>query len=291
MSSSLSEDHSSTISNSDSNTSSNITGLGTGTSGGGNITVRPAAFPDIARIARVAVDSLPDDPTFDYLWSHRHEYPEDNYFFWQQTLKGHLFNPRFTLLVATLTAPTEEKSAHYALSPAPPPPQAETIIAFGLWERNGRSRAARLRRRERNNCYNRLHRILTRLETWSLTHHYSRRDSNPLHLSAFSSVMSSVHSTYWTSRYPENFHLDLLCTLPAFRRRGAGTALTRWGIDEARREGAAVGVESSPMGLGLYEGLGFRLLEKMVVNVQGEDEELVVRVMMEAWGGDGIGLD
>jgi len=47
------------------------------------IEIRGADFPDIACIARVAVESLPDDPTFDFLWSNRLQYPEDNYFFWQ----------------------------------------------------------------------------------------------------------------------------------------------------------------------------------------------------------------
>jgi len=133
-----------------------------------SITIRPAIFPDLARIARVAVNSLPDDPTFDYLWSYRREYPEDNYFFWQQTLKGHLFNPRFTLLVATLnTSPsptlTSEKNTQYTVA------QVETIIAFGLWERNGQSRAARKRCRERNTCYNKLHRELPPSNSSSLT--------------------------------------------------------------------------------------------------------------------------
>jgi len=36
-----------------------------------HIEIREADFPDIACIARVAVASLPDDPTFDYLWSNR----------------------------------------------------------------------------------------------------------------------------------------------------------------------------------------------------------------------------
>jgi len=103
---------------------------------------------------------------------------------------------------------------------------------------------------------------------------------NPAHLSAFSAVMDAVHKEYWTDQYPENFHLDLLCTLPQYRRLGAGTALTRWGIDAAASEGAIVAVESSPMGLPLYEGLGFRIIRKRIVQVDDEEETLLVRIMV-----------
>jgi GNAT superfamily N-acetyltransferase len=92
--------------------------------------------------------------------------------------------------------------------------------------------------------------------------------------------MDSVEKDFWTDQYPENFHLNLLCTLPRYRRRGAGTALTRWGINAARDEGAIVAVESSPMGEPLYHSLGFKLMAKRTVKVDDEEEELLVRIMV-----------
>ena len=121
--------------------------------------------------------------------------------------------------------------------------------------------------------------MLTRVETWALNRQHQRRDVNPAHLSAFSAVMDAVHKEYWTDQYPENFHLDLLCTLPQYRRLGAGTALTRWGIDAAASEGAIVAVESSPMGLSPNRRLRFNLIGTRVVQVDGEEEELLVRIM------------
>jgi hypothetical protein len=47
----------------------------------------------------------------------------------------------------------------------------------------------------------------------------------------------------------ENFYLDILCTHSDWRRLGADTMLTEWGIKNPRKECAKVGVESSPMGL------------------------------------------
>ncbi|KAI1271202.1 hypothetical protein F5Y07DRAFT_26379 [Xylaria sp. FL0933] len=54
----------------------------------------------------------------------------------------------------------------------------------------------------------------------------------------------------------------VLCTCathPSYQRRGIGTKLTQWGLDEARRQGISdVTVEGSRMGRRLYERLGFR---------------------------------
>jgi len=92
--------------------------------------------------------------------------------------------------------------------------------------------------------------------------------------------MDSVKRDWWTDKYPENFHLNLLCTLPKYHWRGAGTKLTCWGIDTAIAEDAVVAVESSPMGLSLYKRLGFKLIDTRAVQVDGEKEELLVRIMV-----------
>ncbi|KAF8545249.1 hypothetical protein BDD12DRAFT_637208, partial [Trichophaea hybrida] len=229
---------------------------------------------DIARITQVCVKGLPDDPTFDYLWSHRREYPDDNYFFWLQKFKANIFDPRYTMLVAV----HRENSS---LSTSPSKTAAiETIIAFALWERNGSSGAAKKRFRGRDTWSNMLNRWLTCVENWSISKNYIRRDANPKHLAEFQKVMDAVHKQYWETLCPENFHLDLLCTHPDWRRRGAGTMLTEWGINHARQECVDVGVESSPMGLSLYERLGFLLIDTKEVQVEDEDEKLLVRVMV-----------
>jgi hypothetical protein len=111
------------------------------------IKTRLAILPDLARIATICIEGLPDDPTFDYLWRYRHRYPADNHFFWMQKLKEHLFDPRCTMVVAVLypSAATEKPMAE------------ETIISFAVWERNGNTRAARKRLRERNTWKNKLY--------------------------------------------------------------------------------------------------------------------------------------
>jgi len=53
---------------------------------------------------------------------------------------------------------------------------------------------------------------------------------------------------------------------------GGGIMLIEWGIDNVKQEGVDVGVESSPMGLTLYESLGFLLTDRKKVQVDGKDK-------------------
>ncbi|KAA8899948.1 hypothetical protein FN846DRAFT_920917 [Sphaerosporella brunnea] len=243
------------------------------------IKLRLADLRDLARITTICIESLPDDPTFDYLWRYRHRFPADNQFFWLQTLKAHLFDPRYTMLVAVLYSPSsspEKIAGEENLE--------ETIISFALWERNGNTRAAKRRVRKRNSLNNRLHNGLTHAENWLISRRYTRRDADFARLEAFGNVMEDIHRQYWEKKYANNFRLDLLCTIREHRRKGAGTMLTQWGMDQAKREDANVGVESSPMGLPLYEHLGFKMEEIRHVIVKGDDEQLLVRVMALAAG-------
>lgn len=99
-------------------------------------------------------------------------------------------------------------------------------------------------------------------------------------MAAFRGVMDKVHAKYWEKKYAQNYHLELLATHPDYRRRGAGTLLSQWGIDQGLAAGIDIGVEASPMGFPLYSQLGFILLETLMVEVEGDDAKLTVRVMV-----------
>ena len=111
------------------------------------IAVRRASPIDLTRITEVCLQGLPDDPTFDYLWRYRLQYPDDNRFFWQQRLKTSLFDAKKVMLVAVLkesvnVAPSrdsEEKKlplGSHQDGAAAAPETKETIVAFAVWERN-----------------------------------------------------------------------------------------------------------------------------------------------------------
>ena len=95
-----------------------------------------------------------------------------------------------------------------------------------------------------------------------------------------------MHRSYWEKRYSRNYHLELLVTHPAYRRRGAGTKLISWGVEGASKFEAHVGVESSEMGFPLYLSLGFELREERFVQVENDAETLGVKVMLLSYAGE-----
>jgi GNAT superfamily N-acetyltransferase len=62
--------------------------------------------------------------------------------------------------------------------------------------------------------------------------------------------------------------LDQVKTLPEHHRKGAGTALLRWGVELADREGLPIRLEATPYGLGLYEKFGFETKEKVELDLR-----------------------
>lgn len=74
--------------------------------------------------------------------------------------------------------------------------------------------------------------------------------------------------------------LRILLCHPAYRRRGAGTALVKRGTAVARFQGVNTALFSSPMGLYLYRKLGFQEIGRFVVEVEADDEKLDIPAMV-----------
>lgn len=77
--------------------------------------------------------------------------------------------------------------------------------------------------------------------------------------------------------------LKILLCHPLYQRRGAGSALTKWGIDQAARHGLDTTVFASPMGLELYKKLGFREIGRFRVQVDEDVEFLEIPALVLHW--------
>ena len=55
----------------------------------------------------------------------------------------------------------------------------------------------------------------------------------------------------------ECWHLDTLAVDPTYQRRGIGTKLMAWGLEQSREENLPITLYASPAGLRLYKKLGF----------------------------------
>lgn len=104
-------------------------------------------------------------------------------------------------------------------------------------------------------------------------------------MSAFFFPPSCFHlpSTYSPLLSSSKKDLSILACKPARHRSGAGSALLRWGVDKADREGKVAFLEASPAGYPLYRRFGWADVGVQDLDLasfgakQGEGED---------WGGE-----
>ena len=66
--------------------------------------------------------------------------------------------------------------------------------------------------------------------------------------------------------------MRLLVVVPSYQRKGIGTRLLRWGLEQADQLGLKVWIDASPSGLGLYQKLGW-------------EEVSILKIELKEWGG------
>lgn len=89
-------------------------------------------------------------------------------------------------------------------------------------------------------------------------------------------TLDKAFKKYFSKYGGQQYHLWLLATHPDFRNRGAGTMLTKWGMNKATDKTYKATVFGSIMGKKLYEYLGFEDLGTVTVQVEGEDDKLTI---------------
>jgi ribosomal protein S18 acetylase RimI-like enzyme len=92
-------------------------------------------------------------------------------------------------------------------------------------------------------------------------------------MKVYAQAMARSFLSHFAKYGKEQLRLWMLITHPEFRRRGAGTMLCDWGERESAKRGNWIlTLEASPMGKGLYEHLGYKLVGTEKAQVEGEDE-------------------
>jgi GNAT superfamily N-acetyltransferase len=107
-----------------------------------------------------------------------------------------------------------------------------------------------------------------------------RKDANKEHCRAFSEAVKQRPKKYFAEYGAKQVYLSILMTHPDYRRHGAGTMLTDWGVEHAKEKGWPVTVCASPMGRLLYAHLGFRVIATEEVRVDDEEEVLRTTIMV-----------
>jgi hypothetical protein len=115
--------------------------------------------------------------------------------------------------------------------------------------------------------------LTTTVQEWSISQKYSRRDADFARLEALAEASAAIGKKYWSSM-TEIWNLELIVTDRPYRRRGAATALVKWGTVKADQEGIYCRVEASPMGKPVYMSCGFKELGTWDVQVKGQSATL-----------------
>ena len=108
-----------------------------------------------------------------------------------------------------------------------------------------------------------------------------RRDVNPKRQAVFREAASKGKQTLFDDVYgPDQIHLQILGTHPDYMRRGCASALVDWGVAVAKMDNLVVSLMASPMGSLLYTHLGFKHVERIVLRVPEEIEEVYIDAMV-----------
>lgn len=83
---------------------------------------------------------------------------------------------------------------------------------------------------------------------------------NYKHHRDYEETVARILGECFSGRYFEHWHCWRLATDPAWKRKGVGTALAKWGVDAAKEEAITAGLEATKEALPIYKSLGFELL-------------------------------
>ncbi|RYP55595.1 hypothetical protein DL771_012349 [Monosporascus sp. 5C6A] len=217
-----------------------------------DLQLRRATGADLDNLTKIAQAGFPDDPEWNYRFPYRYKHPEDNWKWTRKEYEEYLDQPgKYSVLLATL--PAEQCTDRNDSSDGDAHRTNRISIALAVWDVSVTKMS-----KDRDGGIN------------------ERKDANPQHIKEFTDALDAASEKYFSGHGERQLHLWLLTTHPDFRRLGAGSMLTRWGMDVAGEKGWPVTVLASPMGDKLYQALGFKVIGNVTVQVDGEEEKLVV---------------
>ncbi|KAL2149791.1 hypothetical protein VTH82DRAFT_8443 [Thermothelomyces myriococcoides] len=218
--------------------------------------VRLGTWADLEAMTAILIAALPLDPVLDpSRFSDQCLYPSEFGAVCREKCAEYLENS--TVVVCEMSADCYSS--------------ASEVVAFSAWDLPLAAQPAKP-------CHRSLAEPISRT-----SHTFARSPttiSNQRRQTAFRAALAEHKQTLFDRRYRREGHVfqRILLTHPRHRRRGAGTALTAWGIDRADALGAFTTLFASPTGsLGMYRRLGFREVGRCSVCVDdGGSESLVL---------------
>ncbi|KAJ5115859.1 hypothetical protein N7456_000207 [Penicillium angulare] len=210
--------------------------------------MRPATKADLDSITWIVEGGFPDDPGCSYKYPYRAEYPADFWKWTRREYEEYLDQPEKYVTLVT-TAPVSVDGGKTV---------THKPVSLAVWDISVETKS-----------------------NGSDLGIDKRRDANPGHMRVYASTMAYAFEKYFVRYGERQIHLAWLITHPDFRRRGAGTMLCDWGRDMASQRGWMWTVIASPMGMSLYQHLGWNMVGTETIRVQEEDESVDIYIMEE----------
>ncbi|KAK4656465.1 hypothetical protein QC762_310520 [Podospora pseudocomata] len=217
--------------------------------------LRLATEADLPAMTEVLNAASRQDPIYPYRFPDRHRYPSEFALLCRQKCTEYLASS--TVVVCEMPSATDAG--------------AMRVVAFAVWDTPASQ-----------------HRV--QAHTGSLEPLPSQQPSSlgvPItighkdRMDAFKSACVRYKASFFDAKYKRgHVMLRILLCHPDYQRRGAGKALTEWGIQEAQRLGLYTTVFASPMGLRLYTKLGFTEIGRFRVEVEGDEEHLEIPALV-----------
>ncbi|KAK4102455.1 acyl-CoA N-acyltransferase [Parathielavia hyrcaniae] len=215
--------------------------------------IRLASEADLEAMTTVLVGASPLDPVYPYRFPDQHLYADE----FASLCRGKVAEYLQNSTVVVCEMPTDRYNSN-----------STQVVAFSAWDMP--------RLDAEPSSHSRRNSGVEPSSPTSPTHPTSPTTiGNATRQSAFRAALADKkHHLFDAPYHARGGHvfLKILLCHPSHQRRGAGTALAQWGIDQARRAGVHTTVFASPMGLRLYRRLGFREVGRFRVQLEGEGE-------------------
>jgi ribosomal protein S18 acetylase RimI-like enzyme len=210
------------------------------------ITIRPAKFNDMPKLAFTAVSGYAGSTIEKFLTPLRSQYPEDTLRSWYQRMVLRWVDPRMVSVVAC---------------PASSP---ENVVGYIQFWRVGDDEGAKRQIASRKSAWLLLLSWYYTIKFKIVNFLWPDRSVNLEAEKQFATWNQIDNETHWDP-VPERrnrWHLRSIVVSPEWQGKGVGTMLLKEVLDRARKEGVIVGLEASPDGEHLYRKVGFELLSR-----------------------------
>ncbi|KAK3386827.1 hypothetical protein B0H63DRAFT_468443 [Podospora didyma] len=223
------------------------------------MSLREATLADLDAMTWVLVAASPLDPVYPYRFPDRLSYPAEFAQLCRQKCREYLATS--TVMVCEMEAWPSFPSASECGQ------KARRVVAFSAWDAP---------------------------VAQSTPPHVAEPLSKPVHnpvspvtignqdrMNAFRKACQENKASFFDARYPRgHMFLKILLCHPDYQRKGAGQALTTWGINRAKALGLNTTVFASPMGHRLYKKLGFQPIGSFRVQLVGDEDFLEIPALI-----------